>query len=119
MSIHATFEGRVVRAACLYVGEQVPANILKSFVNDIPEDARSDVKAYMTEMVRQFRVIEPVLTPDDFATQRGGVIDAMELTRELNHNFGAGLTLENNVANAPFTLPDAILAAYEEAITLM
>ena len=119
MSIHATFEARVVRAACLYVGEQVPAHILKSFVNDIPDEARADVKAYMTEMLRQFKVIEAVLTPADFAIQRGGLIDAMELAHNLNHTFGAGLTLENNVVNAEYTLPDAILAAYAEAITLL
>ena len=119
MSTHATFEGRVVRAACLFVGEQVPANILRAFINELPAEARADIKAYMVEMLRPYKVLEPVLTTADFATARGGIIDAMELTREMNQRFGVGLTLENNVANAEYTLPCAILATYEETIALM
>lgn len=121
MSIHASFERRVVLTAALFLGDQVPAYIYSDYVRELPDEARADIKAYMAEMHRQFAMLEPVLTTADFSQQRGGVIDAMELANQLNEKYadkGILISVEN-IADRDETPVSALLAGYAEAIALL
>jgi len=118
MNTIATFEHRLVATASLFLGDEVPAFIIEHFIADIPAEERDNVKAYLSATYRQFEAIAPVLSPSDFALQRGRLTDCIALANELNETFAdqyVHIGLEN-LAEREDTSVDVILAAYRTAL---
>lgn len=117
MNTLVTFERRLVATASLFLGENVPAFIIDQFISEIPAQERESVKAYISATLRQFEAIAPVLKPADFALQRGGLLDCMELANTLNEMFAdwnISIGLENLAEREDISV-DVILAAYRTA----
>ena len=122
MNAKIAFERRVVLAASLFLGDNLPIFIIADFASGLSAEDRADTKAYMATMVSKYEMIAPILVTEDFAPVLGeSYIDAVNMANELNEKYAArGVRIElDNIVEFVEARPEVLLQAYRDAADIL